>query len=104
MLARTTPDTAAAIIGSLGRRWRVISCKLEHRVGKVVITKASIAIGMMLGLTNRTLRTVALGERNKGMNGMNSPVGHRVSKIPKFGNKGSLMTQSCKLRAPPKMG
>jgi len=39
---------------------------------------------------------VVLGERNEGMKGMNSPVTGHNSRVFRFGNKGSLMVQSCR--------
>jgi hypothetical protein len=94
LLARAIPETAAVIIGSLGRERRRISCRLGHRVGKVVIIEAVIALGRLD--TNPMLMTVVLGERNKGRDWMNSPVTGHKRRVFRFGNKGSWMAQSCR--------
>ena len=74
--ARNILETPAIIFGSLGRGWRVISCKSGHIVGMVVTIEATIVLGR-LDLSNTMLITVVLGERNKGMNGIDSPAVHR---------------------------
>ena len=59
------------IIESLGREMRLIDRKLGHSFGNVVRIDATVTFG---GL-DKNLRSmeVVLGERNKGMNGMNHP-------------------------------
>ena len=93
MVARSIAETAVAIIGSLGRGKRLIACKSGHSVGKVVTIEATIAIGE----SDEKLRSmqVVLGERNKGMNGIHDPAISPQLRAFRFGNKGSLMVQSC---------
>ena len=90
LLARTISETTIAIIGSLGSDWRVISCKLGHNVGKVVIIEVTIALGK-LDLLNEMLMTVVHGERNRGMEGMSFLPAYRNRKFPRFRKRGSLM-------------
>ena len=84
---------AAVIVGLIDRVRRLIACNLEHIVGKVVIAEMITASGM----SNRNLSAtvVVLGERNKGMNGIQkcSPIPHN-SRVFRFGNKCSLMAPS----------
>jgi hypothetical protein len=70
LVARSIPETAAVIIGSLGREWRLIACKLGHSVGKVVTLKRP-SLGEVGLDSNSRWMEVVLGERNKGMNGIN---------------------------------
>ena len=92
-MTRVIPETAAVIIGSLGSPGKMINCKLGHNVGRVVIIRATIAMEE-LDLNLRWMKVV-LGEMNKGMNGISeSPIPHQP-RISRFGNKGSLMAQSC---------
>jgi len=44
LVVRTSSETAVVIIGSLGRWWIAISCKLGHNVERVVITEAVAAL------------------------------------------------------------
>ena len=69
-MERTISETAAVIIGSLGRRSRVIAFKSGHSLGRVVTIDATIAVGRS-GSLNLKRMEVVLGERNRGMNGKN---------------------------------
>jgi len=72
LLERSIAETAVVITGSLGRGWRVISCKFGHTVGMVIIIEATIGVAR-LGSKFMILMTVVLGERNKGVYGIDSP-------------------------------
>lgn len=92
MVASSISETAAVITGSRGSGWRVIICKLGHRVGKVSIMEATIALEGV-GL-NPTRIEVVLGESDKGTNGMSgSPILQKQRDF-RFGKKGSLMFRS----------
>jgi hypothetical protein len=89
-------ETVAVIAGSRDRKRRRIVCNFGHNVGKVATSKAG-DIALVGGRTvNVILVDVVLGERNKGMNGMNSPTVDHNSRDFRFGNKGSSMAQSCR--------
>ena len=80
-------ETAAAIIGSLGKNRRVISCKLGQGVGKFVIIEATTDVE---GAENSKETEVIVGERNNGMIGINDSVISHKSRVVRFGSKGSL--------------
>jgi len=65
---------------------------LGHRVGKVVTIEATIASGRLD--SNLRRMEVVLGERNKGMNGIDGPLTPHISRVFRFGNKGSLIVRS----------
>jgi hypothetical protein len=48
LVARSIPETAAVIIGFLGREWRLSVRKLGHIVGKVVTIEATITLGEVI--------------------------------------------------------
>ena len=85
--ARNILETPVIIFGSLGRGWRVISCKSGHIVRMVVTIEAAIILGRP-DLLNATSIMVVLGERNKGMNGINSPTVHRNWRSSRFEERG----------------
>ena len=89
------PDTAAVIVGSLGSQRRVIFRKLGQSAGNAVIIEAIIAISKS-GKMSAMAMAVVLGERNKGVKGMNSPVMGHNSRVSRFGKRGSSMAQSCR--------
>ena len=91
-MLRSIPETAAVIIGSLGREQRVIACKSGHSVGKIVTIEATIVLGG--SNSNPRWMEVVLGERNKGMDGINVPLIPHKERNFRFGNKRSFMVQS----------
>jgi len=72
-----------------------MSCKLGHRVGRVVIIEATNAIGRP-DVGNMMRMAVVLGERNKRTNGMNTSVVCNKLRVFRFGNKGPSSVQSCR--------
>ena len=65
-MARTILETAAVIIGSVGRKWRLIFCKFGHSVGKFEIIEATMALGQ--SDPNPRKMEVTPRERKEGMN------------------------------------
>ena len=90
LLARSIPEIAVVIIGSLGRGERLISPRLGHSVGNVEMIEATITLGGLVSTNSMAMESV-LEERNKGMNGMYSPVIPRNRRDRRFAKKGSLM-------------
>ena len=78
----------------MGRR--VMFCKSGHSVGKAVITGTTIAPGGS-DRKNLTSMKVVLGDRNKGMDGINSAATLHNSRILRFGNNGSLVACGCRI-------
>ena len=93
MVTRSIPEMAAVISRLLGELKRTTSCKLGHSLGKVVIAEAIVTSGMLNSNERRT--ELVLGERNKGMNGINHPCISVDVRVFKFGSKCSFMVQSC---------
>ena len=91
-MARSISEMAAVTMASFGRESRRIVCMLGHSVGKVVIIEATIASGRLD--SNLRKMEVVLGERNKGMNGIDEAPTPHISRVFRFGNKGSLMVRS----------
>ena len=77
------------IIGSLGKFWRVISCKLGQGVGKFAISEAITDFGRS-GYEREM--EVIVGERNKRMNRIDDSLIPHKSIVVRFGSKGSLTT------------
>ena len=71
-MARRISEIAAVIIGSIGRKERVIACKLGHSVGRVLTIEAIAAL-KSFDVENAKETEVILGERNEEMNGTNGP-------------------------------
>ena len=71
MVSRSILETAAVIVGSLGREHRVIAFKSGHSVGKVVTIEATTALGRLY-LEKMRRMVVVLGDKNKGIYGMNN--------------------------------
>lgn len=70
----------------------------KHSVGRVINIEAIIAVGKS-GRScpvNAISMSVVRGDRNKEMNGMNSPVVDHKSRDFRFGSKGSLVVRSCR--------
>ena len=96
LLARSIPETAAVVIGSLGRDWRLTSSKLGHIVWRVASSGGTVALWRLGRPVNLISMVMVLGERNKGMKGTISPVADRNSRVLRFGNKGSSIAQLCR--------
>jgi hypothetical protein len=95
-MVRINSEMAAVTIGSRGRREREIVCKFGHNAGKVVTNEATnTGLGGSFP-QNSMLMAVVLGERNKWMNGMNSPVVAHNLRDFRFGNKGLFTARDCK--------
>ena len=67
-MARNISETAAVIIGSLGKMQRVIACKLGHRVGRIVTVEATIALKWFDPKSTMKMEVI-VGERNKEIDG-----------------------------------
>ena len=96
LVARTIPETAVVIIGSLGRISSTIAHKLGQIVGKVVIIEATVAFGKsgQSRSLNPRIMAVVLGEMNKGMSGINDLSTSHKRRVFRFGSKGLLMMES----------
>ena len=77
----------------MGERRNVISSRLGQSVENVSIIEATISAGE--GPANPMSMTVVLGERNKGMNGINTAVASRHVKVFRPGSKGVLRVRCC---------
>ena len=89
MAAINIPETAAVIIGSLGKSQRFISRKLGQGVSEFVITEAIVDLGRLRAKAPKEMEVI-VGERNNGMNRINvSPIPHK-SRVVRFGSKGPL--------------
>ena len=102
-MARSISETAVVIAGPLGREGRQIFRKLGHSVGRVASIEATTALGRPF-LMKLISTVVVREERNEGMNGMNSPVTSHNWRIFMCGNKGLLMTQSCRTESTSERG
>ena len=96
LLVRSILETAGTTIGSLGVKLKTISCKSGHNIGKAATIGATTAAGESDRL-NLILMMAVLGERNKGISGMDFPSTDHNSRVFRFGKKGSLMAQSCRI-------
>ena len=83
-------ETAAVIIGSLGKHERSISRKLGQDVGKFMITEATTDFGR-LDVKYPKVMEVILGERNNGRNGTNDSPIFDSWRVVRFGSRGSLI-------------
>ena len=87
-MAKNILETAAVIIGSLGKNWIFISRKLGQGDGKFVIIEATTDSGSAV---NPKETAVIVGERNNGMNWINdSSTAHKL-RVVRFGSRGSLI-------------
>ena len=90
-MTRSIPETAAVVIGFLGRLWRVTTCKSGHSVDKVVIIEGITASGWSDTKSRKRLdlnvrvTEVVLVERNNGMNGISHPSILVNSRVFRFG-------------------
>ena len=91
LVVRSNSETAATIVGFLGRQWRRVVRKLGHNVGKVVIIEATTALGGF-GLS-WMLMAVVVGERSEGMNGINLGMVDHDSRYFRFGSNGSPIAE-----------
>ena len=73
----------------------MIFCKLGHSIGRAATIGATIAVREVDEL-NVMFMVVVLGERNRGIKEMDFPATKDSSRVFRFGNKGSLMAQSCR--------
>jgi hypothetical protein len=88
------------IIGSLGRWWRPMYCKLGHRVEKIVSIEATNALERS-SVANMMLIWVVPGETNKRIKGVNPAVVDDNSRVFRFGSKGSFKSKRCKTNNTP---
>ena len=95
-MARSISEIATMVIGVLGMGWRLILCKLWHRVGIVVTTEAATTPGKS-GSKPRSIEVV-LVDRNKGMKGTISSGVFVNMRDFRFGSKGLLEARSCSTR------
>lgn len=94
MIVRSNPETAAVIIGSLGKPSKVIYCKLGHSVGRAVIIEAVTTSGRFVDA--EIVIVVIAGDRNKGMMGMESPRVSRNAKVFNFGSNDPPEARNCR--------
>ena len=85
-MEKNSLDAASVIIGSLGKYWRVIFCKLGQDVGKFAISEAITDFGRP---GDEREMEVIVGERMDGID--DSLILHRFT-VVRFGSKGSLAT------------
>ena len=83
-------ETAAVIIGSLGKNRNFITRKLGQGVNKFVITEAITDLGR-LGAKDPKMMEMVLGERNNGRNGINDSPTLHSSRVVRFGSRGSFI-------------
>jgi len=81
---------------SLGSSLRVIVSRSGHSVENLLIIGAVTIMGERR--TDVMWISVVLGERNKGMKGINVSVASSHSKVLSLGSKGTLTVRSCSAR------